>query len=90
MGEIDIGRERLGHFLMLGKLQIIAIGDCVNLFLVKGECPLNGLSDLFSLFHFRFGQNQILNILLQKSSDDSTMPLANDGVAFLGTNPRVD
>ena len=55
MGKIDIGRERLGHFLMLGKLPTIVISDGVNLTPLRGEYGLNGLSDLFSLFGFRFG-----------------------------------
>ena len=82
MCKIDIGRERLGNFLMLSKLPTIVISDGVNLTPLRGEYGLNGLSDLFSLFGFRFGQSRILSFSFHKSSDDSAMALANDGIAF--------
>jgi hypothetical protein len=53
--KIDIGRESLNHFLMLGKLQVVVTNDGVNPASIRGECLLDVLADPQGLFGFRFG-----------------------------------
>ena len=50
MGKIDIGRESLSHFLMLGKLQAVVISDGVNPASMKGKRLFDALADLRGLF----------------------------------------
>ena len=50
MGKIAIGRERLSHFLVLGKLQAVVISDGVDLVLARSKSLFNTFSYRLSLF----------------------------------------